>query len=79
MKLKITYKNNSASYTCVEDFSDAIKEGYKIYEGRWHYPFPNKKGNSLAFGLAESFLQSDGCPQSFHENGVEEIIVQRIT
>jgi len=79
MKLKITFKNDLASYTRVEDFSDAIKEGYEVHEGRWHYPFPNKKGNSFAFGLAESFLQSDGCPQSFRENGVEEIIVQRIT
>lgn len=32
---------------------------YQLTEGSWDYPFPNEEGNSQAFGLFESFAQSD--------------------
>jgi len=59
---KITYiSSNGAAYSEYEE------ENYKLECGVWNAPFPNNPGNSQAFGLVESILQSDGCPPRLRE------------
>lgn len=49
---------------------------YSLSEGNWPYPFPNTKTESTAYGLYESFVQSENgfC---FHEEAgeIKRIIV----
>lgn len=67
MMVKITYYGEKGTvYTKFEDRDDAET-------GEWDAPFPNQTGNSMAFGLEESLMQSPMCPPELREEGLRKI------
>ena len=62
IKFRITYTGeNGTIYSVLEEF----EEGYITKLGTWENPFPNTEEESTAFGLLESFGQSDYFPYIF--------------
>lgn len=59
--VRVVFSNGSCTYS----YYDYITFENPIEVGEWVAPFPNKKNNSTAFGLVETFLQSDYCPPVF--------------
>ena len=53
---KFTVSNGQETYSWEED--EECWEGSNIPTGEWRAPFPNERGNSMAFGLVENFEQS---------------------
>jgi hypothetical protein len=80
MKYKITYTTDKGtSYTEIEDEDDWTDDGICHLEcGRWIAPFPNEKGNSMAFGLSEAIAQSDESPKRLRDERIVEIEVMKI-
>ena len=68
IKIRVSYYGDKGTiYSEVEDFEEG---DFEI--GEWTIPFQNERGNCVAFGLAESIMQSEYVPLRFYEG--EEII-----
>jgi hypothetical protein len=66
---RVTYVTNRGTVYSERDMREEIETG------RWDAPFPNKEGDSLAFGLVEYILQSDECPPALREEKIVTVIV----
>jgi hypothetical protein len=73
MKRVTYYSKEGTMYSEIDDTED---DEYCLEAGAWCNPFPNEKGNSQAFGLAETLLQSDYCPLRLKEEGIQRIMVE---
>lgn len=70
-KVTLVDSVSGQAYSYVEEDEEWLPE-----DGDWRQPFPNEKGNSTAFGLAEAFLQSDERPPTM--DVVDRVIVETV-
>lgn len=77
MKYRLTFENsNGTIYSYVDDTYD---EEYQPQVGEWFAPFPNvASADTTAYGLVEMIMQSDDCPQDFHEYPVIRVKVEKV-
>lgn len=62
MNYRITIEDN---YKTRYSYLMKSEENKTLKIGTYETPFPNEKGNSDAFGIAECFFQSESCPGDF--------------
>lgn len=75
MNFRITViGENQTSYSWVEE----LEPDQKMNFGVWNNPFPNTEEESTAFGIVESILQSDYCPQAFFEEQIISVKIERV-
>lgn len=72
IRIEVTFRDG-ASYAWLEEPEEDI-----VWEcGSWEEPFPNVAGNSMAFGIAESFRQSyRGAPLLDEHGKIIRIVVK---
>ena len=70
MKCRLTFIGDRGTiYSYIDD--------YEAMEfGEWEHPFPNEAGNSTAFGLWETIIQSSCCP--FYGESIIKIKVEEV-
>jgi len=69
---------DGATYSYIYD-PEKYGDEDNMMAGHWREPFPNEKGNSQAFGLVESFVQSDiGGPLCAEHEEVTEVVASKV-
>lgn len=71
---KIEVGNKELKYSWIEKWED---DDPVLKPGRYKEPFPNEKGNSDAYGIVESLMQSDECPFAFHEDPITWVKIHK--
>lgn len=76
MKLRVTFYGERDT---IYSFVDHYDSDYDVTLGTFEKPFPNTEKESTAFGLLESFAQSDKFPPAFYEEEVVKINITLIS
>lgn len=76
MKIRITFTGSEGTIYSYLDDTYKYYDMEKVQFGEWEAPFPNERGNSMAYGLVESLAQSDHCPMEFYSG--EEVVKVKV-